>query len=397
MSKHFNLLEFLRRVPKDLLQLFCARQDILQGFDWGAGNKVAAEQVADALRAQGTDIARGAMANFNGLCDLAGPGFTQGVLNEAKFFSDDVAYKAIQGRKSHLGKAFWVTLERPQYVVNAKILSDIDGLPAGAWIKRGGMPARPGPVDQSVVQALEAKLIEYFSAREYRGANCKIDCLRRGSEEIFFAYAEDHPDTELFWQDGQLVPQVLNPSFQLIFKHDDERRTIEIYIEGDRRLVPDLQQLFSASVIREEVPRESPLNNRIYDIARLTQPGFQFLYAPDLGIAGVRVSLMRFVLQGEPWGRFTVEVDNTKTRDALETLIGNLTAKLSMSRVVLDQVCIKVTFHKREGDRKMQTRDCYITNPNSIRLRKDELGEKIATMLIQSGIERPAAREDGGT
>jgi hypothetical protein len=64
--------------------------------------------------------------------------------------------------------------------------------------------------------------------------------------------------------------------------------------------------------------------------------------------------------------------------------------ELPKSRLVLDQVCIKVLFHKREGDRKAPSRTFYITSPDTIRLKKDDLGELIDQMLIQSEIERPA-------
>jgi len=395
MSKHFQLLDFLRRAPKTLLQTYCARQGILEGFDWGTGKSVPVEQAAKALRALGPNVSQSAVALFNELWEQAGPGFTKGLLNEAKFHYDEDAYGIIQRHQSHLAKAFWATLERPQYRQNAKILSNVDKLPAGAWIKRGGMPPRPTPVDQSHVFALEEKLIEFFTTREHKGANCKIDCLRRGDEEIFFAYSEDHPDTDLSWRDGKLLQQILNPSFNLIFKHNNERRTLEIYIEGDRRLVPDLQDIFSQSIMGVAAPPERLLNKRMFDINRLVQPGFQFQFSDDLDISDARVSQLRFVRQGEPWGRFTVEADNTRVRDALATFVADLTAKLPMSRVKLDQVCVKVTFNKREGDRKMLTRDCYITMPNSRRIKMDELGERIAAMLIQSGIERTEPADEG--
>lgn len=207
-------------------------------------------------------------------------------------------------------------------------------------------------------------------------------------KRFFFTYAEDHPDVDLFWLDGQLEPQVLNPSFKLIFKHKDVQRMLEIYIEGNRNVVPDLQQIFARTVIGDEIAREASADERIYDLDHLLEPRFQFQHSDDLGIADIRVTKMRFHLDGEPWRRFTAEADNFKKRDALDDFITALTNRLPKSRLALDQVCINVLFHKREGDRKAPSRTFYITHPNSIRLKMDDLGEKITEMLVQSGIER---------
>jgi len=387
MSKYFNLHGFLRSAPKELLQAYCARRGILQGFEWGVGKKVHAERIVEALRSAGDVMFSRAVAEFHVIWELHGQGFTRGVLNEASHHSDHTAYETLS-KLTHLGKAFWTTLERPAWVSNAKILSDVDKLPPGAWIKRGGLPQRAGWVDQSTVEQLQDSLIEFFSKTEHRGFNCKIDCLQRGDEEIFFTYAEDHPDVDLFWLDGQLEPQVLNPSFKLIFKHKDVQRMLEIYIEGNRNVVPDLQQIFARTVIGDEITREASADERIYDLDHLLEPRFQFQHSDDLGIADIRVTKMRFHLDGEPWRRFTAEADNFKKRDALDDFITALTNRLPKSRVALDQVCINVLFHKREGDRKAPSRTFYITHPNSIRLKMDDLGEKITEMLVQSGIER---------
>jgi hypothetical protein len=41
------------------------------------------------------------------------------------------------------------------------------------------------------------------------------------------------------------------------------------------------------------------------------QPGFQFSFSPDLGIADARVSMMRFKVEDAPWRRFTAEADRS--------------------------------------------------------------------------------------
>ena len=395
MGKHFNLMEFLRKVPRDLLQIYCSREGILTDFSWGHGKKMeAAALIGQALAAEGRAVSDRVTIHFRNIWDIAGLGFTHGALNEARFFKDTEAYGAIKRLKSHLSRAFWTTLERPQYVKKARILADIDQLPDGAWVRRSGLPARPGPVDDAVVAALEAGVIDYFTRTEHRGGNCKIDPIRRDGEEIFFVYAEDHPDTELVWQSGQLEPQAINPAFRLIFRHYDERRILDIFVQGDRRKIPALQQLFAKIVLGEEIELVAPIDNFVYDLDRVLMPGFDFEFSLDLGITEVRAVKMRFVLEGEPWRRILVEADNAKVRDALSSFVSDVTRGLPDGRAVLDQLHLKVRFEKREDDKRAPMRDCIITSPNLLRLKKDDLGEKIEEMLFQSGIERRDAEDD---
>ncbi|MGE0766243.1 MAG: hypothetical protein AB7L90_07235 [Hyphomicrobiaceae bacterium] len=389
MSKHFNLMEFLRKAPNELLQLYCEREGILGGFAWEQRKQTDAEKIATALAAEGKGVTDRVKIHFRMLWDISGRGFTHGALNEAKFWGDDEAATTIKQLKSHLAKAFWTTLERPNFVKNAKILSAVDALPDGAWVKRGGLPARPGPVDEAVVASLEASLVEFFTRTEYRGDYCKIDAIRRGGEEIFHAYAADHPDSDMFWRGSQLEAQVFNPSIRLIFKHDDVRRTLDIHVSDDRRKIPVLQQLFARAVLAEEIPEVDPSDSPIYRIDHVLENGFEFEYSPDLGIADVRVVKARFVLEGEPWRRFLVEADNAKVRNALTALVDQLTQELRKvrPRLRLDQIHLKVAFVKQPDERRGKIRDCIITDPNVLRLKKDDLGEKIEAMLMQSGIE----------
>ena len=239
-----------------------------------------------------------------------------------------------------------------------------------------------------MAERLEGELVRYFTEVEHRGRNCRIDCLRSGDDEIFFTYAEDHPDTDLLWLDGQLKPHVLSKSFRLIFKHNNSRRSLDIHIEGSREVVPDLQVIFAEAVLGEEIARDAPKDEQIYALDEILTPGFQLIHPDELGIADARITKMRFRLIGEPWRRFMAEADVSANRDALTDFVENLTMRLPRSRLQLDQVCIAVKFHKRAGDRRPPSRQVFITYPNSLRLKHDELGASIVQMLVHSGIER---------
>lgn len=55
------------------------------------------------------------------------------------------------------------------------------------------------------------------------------------------------------------------------------------YHGGNLDLIPELQQAFARSVLGEEIPREVPGDDLVYDIDRLLEPGFEFQYPADLG------------------------------------------------------------------------------------------------------------------
>lgn len=147
-------------------------------------------------------------------------------------------------------------------------------------------------------------------------------------------------------------------------------------------------------MLDEEIPAVASSGSLIYDIDRALMDGFDFEYPRALGITDVRVVKARFLLEGDPWRRFLVEADNTKVRDALISLLGNMTKELPKGRLRLDQIHLKVSFEKQAEERRGKIRDCIITMPNVLRLKKDEFGEKIEEMLVQSGIERHSDDEE---
>ena len=93
---------------------------------------------------------------------------------------------------------------------------------------------------------------------DLRGQNCKIDRLLRGEEELFFAYSEDHPASDLvFDNDGRLTSQITSRVFLLIFKHNDAEQTLDLYFDGPNEKKLELQKVFVRTVIGEELTGEA--------------------------------------------------------------------------------------------------------------------------------------------
>ncbi len=400
MSKSFNPKDFVRRAPAELLRRYCGLRGLPCDWDDSTSKKVDAKAFIRAIReAEKADGAKEGLLkrvniDFRSIDELSGKGFTLGLYNEAEHVGDREALTALKRQRSHLAKALWATLYRPQFIPNAKLLAEVDVLPSGAWIKRKSLPVRGLPIDDTVVGALEDALIAYFTKVEWRGENCRIDCLRSGEDEIFFAYAEDHPQTDVFWQKGTLTQQTLSPSFKLIFKHRDAAGTLEIYVDGDRTIVPHIQQIFAKTVIGDEIPLDPPPDDIVYDLPKVLEPGFEFQYSLDLGIRDVRITKMRFRMTKAPWRRFMVEANTGNQREALSKLVARLTANFKPGELVLDQAWIKVHFIRGERDIRDRSPSFCITAPNVLRVQQNEFGERISEMLRQSGIETTEQDDD---
>lgn len=389
MTGHFNIFEFLLKTPTDLLRSYCARRGILGDFSWESGRYQNADKVGAALRATGEIRFKETVAELGTVWALAGPEFTRAILNEANFYEDGEATAAIERHKSHLLKALWVVAERHKYLANSKILRDVDKLAPRSWLKRRGVPLRPGPVDHSVVEQLEDELSKFFMRTDLRGQNCKIDRLLRGEEELFFAYSEDHPASDLvFDKDGRLTSQITSRVFLLIFKHNDTEQTLDLYFDGPNEKKLELQKVFVRTVIGEELTGEAAGDGPVYELKRTLEPGFEFRHSANLGISSVAITKMRFVVDGEPWRRFTAEADTVGHPDALSEFLRALKFKLPEARLRLDQICVNVSFHRRPEDRHAPSRTIYLTHPNLIRLKDDDLGHRIRKMILQSGIEQ---------
>ena len=388
MTGHFNIFEILRKIPTDLLRTYCAAHGVLQDFAWGTMRFQDEERVGAALQASGETF-RSIMAEFDSVWMLHGPEFTRAILNEANFYENGEAVTAIGAQKSHLLKALWAFAERKKYIANSKILHGVDKLPARSWLKRHGIPLQPGPVDHSGVEQLEDELSKFFMSTDLRGQNCKIDRLLRGDEELFFAYTQDHPVSDLVFDDtGKLTSQVTNRIFLLIFKHNNAQHTLDIYFGGPKKQTLELQKIFVRTVIGEELTDAAADDDQVYELERTLDSGFEFQYSHDLGITSATITKMRFVVYGEPWRRFMAEADTINDPEALSKFVEALTTALPSALLFLDQICVRASFHRRPGDRRAPSRTIYITHPNLIRLKDDELGDRICKMLLQSGIER---------
>lgn len=391
MARRYLPRDFFRKAPNYLLREYFTRRGLLTDIDWDVLGEYDIEPIFEAFLEIETDLQDQISQDFQELYERTDDrGFVQAILDEAKYHGIDPDLSdRFDEMKSHLERAFWIFLNRKEeYWDGACVFWRVDKLSHGRWQKRRKLPAMPGSVDESVAEDLKQALIKHYSKQEARGRNCQVEVYRRGDEEIFYAYPEDYRQNISRFIGDRLEQQTIQPAFEIIFRHNDKKRTLDTFIQGDNATASNLQVIFAASVLKEEIEAEAEEDNLVYDLQPLLNRSFEFKWSNDLGISLVTIKAMRIRIQGEPWRRVTIEADPTHDEDAIYDLLDKVITRLPRASLFLDQVALKVIFDKTPGDRRTPTRTVVLTTPHTCRMNHDERGERIHQMLADSGIEQ---------
>lgn len=387
---HYNPRDFFRRAPNYLLEKYFADRGVFDDFDWVHTGEKDEEVIYSTFLQIDDDLQDQMSQDFRELIDRSQAGFIKAILDEAAFHNiDDDLPLRFDGMRSHLERVFWTFLHRKDpYWQGASIFWHIDKLPTGQWQKRRKLPARPGPVDEGTVENLTLALINYYGPQEARGRKCIVESYRRGQEEIFYAYPEDYRQTFSRFSGNNLHDQTIQPVFELIFRHNDAKRTLDVHSGADRTTVSKLQVLFAQSVLNEEIDEDSDDDHLIYDLQPLLSASFAFSFPDELDIDFVEIRTMRIVIEGEPWRRLTLECDPSHDHDAIYDLLDKVSLGLNKDRFRLDQVKLKVSFVKKPSEKRKPVRTVLLTRPHTSRLTQDFYGQQIQGMLVHSGIEK---------
>lgn len=167
----------------------------------------------------------------------------------------------------------------------AVALHHADTVPTSYWRKRKNLPRQPAAVDAASISKFEQNLGDYFHWMQGRGKNCKVDCYRRDDLDYFFAYPEDCAQASPEWEGKEFKH---HPAFEIIFVYAQQEGTLDIFLSGDRKPVPDLQAIFAATILKAELGPDEK-DERVYDLNPLRFRQFQFSYQPESGIAQVEV------------------------------------------------------------------------------------------------------------
>jgi hypothetical protein len=159
-----------------------------------------------------------------------------------------------------------------------------DTVPLSYWRKRKNVPPKPASVDALSIRQLEQNLSNYFHKMQGRGENCKVDCYNRNDLDYFFAYPEDYAQAKVEWVGKEFKRRPHHPAFEIIFVYSQNDGTLDIYLTGDRKPVPDLQGIFAGTILKAELGPDKK-DERVYDLNPVRSWQFRFVYDPESGIA----------------------------------------------------------------------------------------------------------------
>ena len=188
------------------------------------------------------------------------------------------------------------------------------------------------------------------------------------------------------WKQRELQRQPETPAFEIIFIFDPEQGALEIYLDGARKIVPELQSSFAGAGLEFELTEDEKYN-RVYDLNPLkSADALAFQYEPESGITGVAVKKLRLKLISTN-RRITLEADPSQNPLVVYEMLDNLKKFYPADGMVVTQVGIVVTFAPSASRSKPKTRSFDISWPNSCSLRHDGNDKIIRQMLVASGLE----------
>ncbi len=386
MARAYQPRRFFRQAPNRLLSRYFAARNVLADVDFNALSETQVEPIYEAWLKLPEDARNEMEQDFQDIDDLATEGGARAILDEARWHGEDLGeqFAKLTGFHEH---AFWTLLERPKYWPGALAFHHADTVPSSYWRKRKNVPRKPANHDLNSpeVRQLEQSISTYFHKMQGRGENCKVECYRRGDHDYFFAYPEDYAQASVEWVGKEFKRRPHHPAFEIIFVYSQCEGTLDIYMTGNRKSVPDLQAIFAGAILKAQLgPAEK--DERVYDLNPVRSRHFQFLYDPESGIADVAVRKLRLKVHGKN-ERLILEADPSNNKLAVFDLLDKVTKAIPLSQLSVTQVGIKVTFVQNAGAKRLTSRSFDINWPNSCSLKHDGRDRIIRKMLADSGLE----------
>ena len=391
MAQEYQPRRFFRHAPNRLLERYFAARNVLSEVDFGALTETQVEPIYQAWLTLSDDARKEMEQDFQDIDELAAEGGSKAILDEARWHGEDLAeqFASLTGFHEH---AFWTFLERPKYWQGALAFHHADTVPFSYWRKRKNVPRKPASVDASSIRQLEQHLSNYFHKMQGRGENCKVDCYHRNDLDYFFAYPEDYAQAAIEWGKEGLKRHPRRPAFEIVFVYSQGEGTLDIYLRGDRKPVPDLQAIFADMILKAKLGPDEK-DERVYDLNPVRSRQFQFVYGTESGIADVAVHKLRLTVYGKK-ERIVLEADPSYNKHAVFDLLDKVAKGIPLTQMAVTQVGIKVTF-RNPTSRKPGARAFDIGWPNSCSLKHDGRDLIIRKMLADFGIEpREPAKDD---
>ena len=390
MARHYSTRDFFRQMPNRLLAHYFHARGIFFELDFSAMKETKPDPLFAAWLELPEDRRNEMDAELLEISEMSNEKGFRAILDEAEWQLRETPGEHTQfveklaALANHYERAMVTFLDHPQFWKGATYFFHADGL--SYWRKRKGFSHQPASVHEEGRPALAASIRDYFHRMEGRGKNCKVETLRRGELDYFFAYPEDYSQHSIEWVNGEFGSRPHNPAFEVIYVYSKQDGTLDLNFRGSVKAVEPLQAMFATAILGlPELPPD-PDDTRIYDLNPLRERGFPFVYDPASGIQSVVVKKLRLSSKVVKGDRITLEADAAARAEAIYDLLDQVgpAARLRTYHVTLIELAALVAVQPNEKPKSVTVR---ITHPNSCSLKYEDVDLRLRKMLVASGIE----------
>ena len=388
MSVDFDIRQFLRRAPRDWLHRYFDHLGVLADFDWDSLKVRDISPLHEAWLDLDEDIQQRTVADFRNLALLGTPMGKVAIIDEASFHPGmtDVATRFGE-LEDPLACAFWTYFERPKLWDGAVFFAAADAKGKRYWRTRANIPTLGRKPTNKDARALGSAVGDVFKALEGRGRHCEVHSYRRRDTEYFFAYPQDHRQTSNEYdQTGRWTKRPYNPAFEIIFVLDDAAHTLTIWHQGSADRVKDLQVAFVKSVIGRDIPRDSPKDNRVYELDVFLDPDFILKPPKGSGIKAVDLRRIRINVFGHAKHTHVVNLAADTPPHVLHQRVSAAIGDLPPSLIRVTKVGFRAEFDLAADGTQPKPRDFDITWPNSTTLEQDDADASLWRLLHTNDI-----------
>jgi hypothetical protein len=390
MGRHYSTRDFFRQMPNRLLGRYFEAHGALTELNFAAMKEARIEGLFAAWLELPEDQRNEMDAELLEISEMSNEKGFRAILDEAEWQLRETPEEHAQfveklaALANHYERAMVTFLDHPQFWKGATYFFHADGL--SYWRKRKGFLHQSASVHEEGRQALAASIRDYFHRMEGRGKNCKVETLRRGELDYFFAYPEDYSQHSIEWVNGEFGRRPHNPAFEVIYVYSKQDGTLDLNFRGSIKAVEPLQAMFATAILGlPELPPD-PEDERVYNLNPLRERGFQFVYDAASGIQSVVVKKLRLSSKVVKGDRITLEADAAARAEAIYDLLDQVgpAARLRTYHVTLVELAALVAVKPNEKPKSVTVR---ITHPNSCSLKYDDVDLRLRQILVDSGIE----------
>jgi hypothetical protein len=360
MPEQYSPKRLFMMVPNSLLEEFFQKRGELLDVPWNKLAEKDADSIFDAWQECTPERRSDSERIFRLIWELANPKGLQTIVEEGHFWEVDLRTWPDTLRKPH-AKVLWICLNHERIFQSASRLNRADRLNHHYWRRRADLPAKEPDATHPTRTALANEISAYFWKRQGRGEYCKVYVyLRNGKIHYFFCYPANYVDAPLLYKDGGEIEQPLQkPAFEIIFAYHQDTGELEMFVQGDKNLRHDLEEIFCRLVLKEVLPETGPRQK--YNLAPLLKRDFEFPTKPEDNIKGTRVRLLRLSVAKPGFGRITLEADERRKHGSVYDLVEKYLNqdRLADSEVFVSQVEIEVIFRMKDSEKPVRFRLTY--------------------------------------